>query len=202
MTEQEFVELLALGYERRGVEFKGPGALGVQPLTAKVIRAMLGMANRQDGGLVVIGVEDSDGKLNSVGVGQDELSTWKFDELAAKLAAYADPYVSFELEQHEHERRSYVLLAVQEFEEVPVLCRKQFDPVLRSGACYVRTRRIPETSEIPSQTEMRELLALATTKTLRKFLAQATAAGLLTPVAAAEQPSDADQYETELQDFF
>jgi hypothetical protein len=53
-TEREFAELLARGYELRGVEFKGPGARSTPEYTARVVRAALGMANLRDGGLVIL----------------------------------------------------------------------------------------------------------------------------------------------------
>jgi len=56
MMDQEFAEILALGYERRGTEFKGRGPRSTQPLFEKVVRAVFSsMANQQDDGLVVIG---------------------------------------------------------------------------------------------------------------------------------------------------
>lgn len=198
MTDQEFAEILALGYERRGTEFKGPGPRSAQPLFAKVVRAVLGMANQQDGGLVVIGVEDLGGVLRPIGLTGSDLATWRYDDVAAGIAAYADPFVSFELEVREHEDKQFAMLQVREFEEVPVLCRKEYPDVLRPGACYVRTRRKPETSEIPSQTEMRELLDLAVRKGLRKFMGQALAAGLITVATPTAQPSAAERYAAQL----
>jgi len=94
MTDLEFGEILSLAYERRATEFKGPGPLSSPQLFAKVVRAVLGMANTQDGGLVVIGVEDKAGVLNPVGVAQSDLRTWKHDDLTARIAAFADPFVS------------------------------------------------------------------------------------------------------------
>ena len=62
LTEQLFAALVGPGYEQYGVEFKGPGARTERRLLAQVARAALGMANRADGGLVIIGVDD-DGSL-------------------------------------------------------------------------------------------------------------------------------------------
>ncbi len=178
LTEQLFAALVGPGYEQYGVEFKGPGARTERRLLAQVARAALGMANRADGGLVIIGVDD-DGSL--AGLSDAELDTWSYDDVAASLAEYADPYVDLALQVLVYEDRSFVILHVAEFEEIPVLCKRDYPGVLRKGACYVRTRRIPETSEIPSQTEMRELLDLATDKGVHKFLTRLEATGLLPP---------------------
>src|SRR3990172_7004250 len=134
MTDQEFAEILAFGYERRGTEFKGPGPLSAKPWFAKVVRAVLGMANQRDGGLVVIGVdEEITGVIKPVGLSEADLATWKYDDVAAAVATYADPFISFDLEVREYEGKRFVLLHVREFDEIPVLCRKEYPDILRSG---------------------------------------------------------------------
>ena len=74
MTEQEFETLLAIGHELNGVEFKGRGARTDSAFLAGVIRAILGMANRRDGGFVILGV-DAD-SLEPVGFEDDEVKAW------------------------------------------------------------------------------------------------------------------------------
>jgi predicted HTH transcriptional regulator len=195
MTEDEFEALLAPGHEQRGVEFKGPGRRSDRQFFARVARAVLGMANRRDGGVVVIGVEDKSGTLKPVGLSVPDLATWKYDDIADSLAVYADPSVSFDLEIAEYKGSHYVILSVDEFEDVPVLCNKPYPDTLRNGACYVRSRRKPETSEIPSQADMRDLIELATEKRLRRFVAQARAAGL--DISGAALPTDEERFENQ-----
>jgi DNA integrity scanning protein DisA with diadenylate cyclase activity len=74
VTEQDFASLLALGHESNGVEFKGRGNRTNSGFLAVVIRAVLGMANRRDGGLVVIGVEAD--SLDPVGFDDKEVQPW------------------------------------------------------------------------------------------------------------------------------
>lgn len=195
MTEEQFAQILALGHETTGVEFKGPGSR--RALLAKVVRAVLGMANRRDGGLVIVGVEESGSTLIPKGLESDDLATWKQEDVTGALAAYADPYVEVHTEFFEYVGKKFVILTVEEFREIPVLCKKPSDPTLRPGACYVRRRGRIETSEIPTQAEMRELLELATEKRLRSFLRQAQGAGL----AVRTEPSMADLFDAELGDF-
>ncbi|MEX0874590.1 MAG: ATP-binding protein [Actinomycetota bacterium] len=187
MTPEELGELIAIGYERRGIEFKGPGSLRDKAYAVKVVRAVLGMANRRDGGLVVLGVDEREGKLDATGVGEEEQGSWSFDLISEFVAPYADPSASFDLEHLEHEGKLFVVLRVHEFEDVPVLCAKSYEPTLRRGACYVRTRRKPETSEIPTQTEMRELIELAVEKRLHEMLGSLQRAGL-----SLERPGPTD----------
>ena len=206
MTEQDFESLLARGYETNGVEFKGRGNSTDSALLAGVIRAMLGMANRRDGGLVIIGVESD--SLDPVGFDDDEIKAWlSYDELAAQVNEYASPSVRFDLEAQAFRGRKFVIIRVHEFEDIPILCAKDYHgpgkgpPVLRRGACYVRASHKPETSEIPSEEEMRELLELAIDKGVRKFVTRAQKAGLFPPISGAPAPpSDEALFEKQIED--
>ncbi len=146
----------------------------------------------------MIGVQDDGGALHPVGVDEPNLATWQYDGVADALAEYADPGVSFDLEFKAHDGRTYVVLEVAEFDDVPVLCKRAYGDVLRSGACYVRPRRKPETSEIPTQAEMRDLLDLATDKGVQRFLARAQRTGMISFIAAA--PDDRERFGEQLGD--
>lgn len=202
MTDQEFEDLLAPGHEHQGFEFKGPGPRTDTYLLAKVARAVLGMANRRDGGLVVIGVEDNKGSMKPVGLSLEDLATWKYDDLSTSMGNYADPSVSLDVEIKEHNGRAFIVIHVQEFEVIPVLCKQDYfkdkEVVLRKGACYVRSRHKPETSEIPSQVDMRELLDLAIDKGIRKFVTRAFRSGL-TSIGPAP-PNDKELFDAQVED--
>ena len=178
LTNQQFDDILSLKYEPRGVEFKGQGTASDRHLFARVARAMIGMANRRDGGRVIIGVVDNAGVLRPEGLSDSDLGTWKYDDIASKLAEYADPSIIFESEERQSQSRKYILLEITEFDGIPILCKKDYQGVLRKGACYVRSRRKSETADIPTQEDMRALIELATEKYLRKYLAFSRAAGI------------------------
>ncbi len=193
MTDEEFAQILALGRETSGVEFKGPGPLSDRRLVAQVVRAVLAMANRESGGIVIVGIEDNANGINPAGLDNAELASWDYDNIANQLARYADPRVNFEMEIRMYNGARHVVLAVAEFSEIPVLCKRSFDNVLRNGACYVRTRQKPETSEIPTQTEMRELLDLAINKGVSLYLERARRVGLYVPLTPV-QPTDQELF--------
>jgi predicted HTH transcriptional regulator len=206
VTEQEFETLLAIGHEQNGVEFKGRGTRTDGAFLAGIVRAILGMANRRDGGFVILGV-DAD-SLEPIGFEDDEVKTWlNYDELAARVNEFASPSVSFDLEVLSSRDRKVIIIHVQEFEDIPILCQRDFhakgkrDLILRRGACYVRSRHKPETSEIPSEEEMRELLELAIDKGVRKFVTRAKKAGLFpsSPGAATPFPDEA-LFEKQIED--
>ena len=68
MTDEQFAELLGLKHEISGVEFKPPGARTNRDLFHRVARAAIGMANHRDGGRVVIGVRESAGVFEPIGL--------------------------------------------------------------------------------------------------------------------------------------
>ena len=180
LTQGEIEAALAVGHEVRGFEFKGPGSPEDKPFLAKVVRGALSMGNLRDGGIVVIGIDDKAPADMLPGLAESDLEAWlDFDTISARLAEYADPPLRVEIHSVTlMTGASVVLIEVEEFAEVPHLCAKSFEPALRKGALYVRTHRIPETAEVPTQTEMREVIELATEKRLRAYVQTAQRAGV------------------------
>lgn len=199
MDDSGIADYLALGHELRSVEFKGPGSRKDKPLLAKVVRAMLGMTNSRDGGKIVLGVDQkADGTPVPLGLTDKQLATWNFDDLSDSVSEYADPGIEFDVSFHEHDGMKFVLIDVFEFDDIPVLCGKNYGSDLRDGACYIRPRRKPETMEVPSQADMRDLLELATEKRLRRYLGQARRLGL---ILDGERPSSSNEFSSQIDDF-
>jgi len=146
---------------------------------AKITRTILAMSNTRDGGVIVIGMKEKpDKKFEPVGLSESEASTFNHDDIATYVRDYADPYVDFIVRTIECDGRNFVLIQVKEFDEVPVICRK--DGIdLRRGAIYHRSRTKNESAEVFSQSEMREIMEIATDKAVRRFLSRAQVAGLL-----------------------
>jgi hypothetical protein len=207
MTDPELADYLALPHELEGVEFKGPGPRTARVLFAKVVRAVLAMTNRRDGGVVIIGVDEGPNRKPILrGVSDRDLQTWNADDVVAGIAPYADPAVRLRVTAPTYLGLNYVALDIEPFDAVPVLCRRKYPPnakredplILREGALYVRSRRKPESVEVPSQTEMRELIDLATEKRIGAMLGLVDRAGL----AIAGRPSASEQFTSELSEPF
>lgn len=193
MTPEELSTAIALGREQRNTEFKGPGLRSNKPFLAKVIRAILGMANKPDGGVVVVGVEDDDTRLLPVGLSPAELKTWTYDDLHSSVSNYADPYVDFEVVRIQLDGKDFVAIKIQEFSDIPVICKRDCGNTLRNGALYVRRRGKNETVEIPSHVEMREVIERAAENVARRMLATVSRIGPPTVPSA-------DKYDQEAED--
>jgi hypothetical protein len=201
LTQEEIEAALAYGYEMRGLELKGPGARSDSHLFAKVTRAALSMGNLRDGGHVIIGIDDGDPSQMLPGPGTNDLTSWlAYDDVARKMAEYADPPLRFDIAAVELASGvTAAVIQVFEFADMPHLCAKDHPGVLRKGALYVRPRKLPETSEVATSVEMREVIDLATEKALRRYIETAERAGLALTTGAAEPagPSADERFEAE-----
>lgn len=200
MTDEDFIQIIGLRHELSGVEFKSPGPMTNSRLVAQVVRAILGMCNRRDGGAVIIGVEENQGVPNPVGLAEGDLAEWNYDDFADQVARYADPSASFGMEVKEYDGNSYLVIEVEEFSDILVLCKRSYDDVLQDGACYVRPRRKPETSSIPTQADMRDLLDLAIEKGVTRFLERARRVGLFSEQSLEPLITDQERFDEQLGD--
>jgi predicted HTH transcriptional regulator len=201
LSVEDIENVLLVGHETRGFEFKGPGDRTDSYLLAKAARAALSLGNLRDGGYIIIGIDDRDPASLGPGLDDDQLESWTdFDNLSRKLAVYADPPLRFEIEGMTLSSDSrVVVIQVHEFADVPHLCGKAYEDVLRKGALYVRTRRVPETAEVADSVEMRDVLELAIEKGVRRFVEMAARAGLplRVPDVAPPAEDDEDRYDAE-----
>jgi len=129
------------------------------------------MSNIKDGGTIVIGMDkQEDGSYVAQGVQSEHLGAFNDEDSIKKhVANFADPCVDFDVEIGKYQDNDFVVIIVREFEELPIICKTDGLKNLRKGAIYIRTRRHPETAEVPSQTEMREIVELAIDKGMHKL---------------------------------
>ncbi len=204
MTPEELRDAISRGAEQPSVEFKAGGPRSEALLLCKVVTAMLAMANHRDGGLVILGVEetaDAEGRktLNPTGISREHRATWGADELADDLANYASPHIEFAISDCAlDEGRCCLVIDVREFSDTPVLCKKSMSVkgkvLLKEGGCYVRPRQKPASVEVSTYPDMRDLLDLAADKALRQFVRRAHAAGV--PLVPTQ--TDTDQFKQQL----
>jgi Putative DNA-binding domain len=208
ITNDQFNDYLALKRETFSIEFKGTGCRKDNPLFGKIIRAAIGLSNRRNGGLIIVGVSDHSGMLSPIGLTDEQLSTWRYDDVASGIANYADPPISFDLDVYESNNMKFVVLDIHEFTDTPIICKKEYRDesdlnvpfnsrkvILRKGAFYIRSKHKIETVEATSSEEMEELFELAAEKRLQKFVALARSAPELSYLI---QPPDVEQFKQQL----
>ena len=152
----------------------------------------------RDPGYIVIGVDESSVRPETfLGLSQADLKSWSHDHIASVVANYADPGVEFLVSRQKYENVDLILITVEEFNNVPVICKKDSQNVLRKGAIYVRPRGQVQTVEVSSQTEMRELIDIATEKALAHMLATVEGANGKIVSRDAQDGSHSDRFAAE-----
>jgi len=171
MTQEELKTYIEAGKESRHLEYKRSKSWNDPNFKATITKSILGMSNIKDGGTIVIGMDkQEDGSYVPEGVQLEHLKAFSDEDSIKKYVAnFADPCVDFDVEISKYQNNDFVIIIVREFEELPVICKADGLKNLRKGAIYTRTKRHPETAEVPSQTEMREIVELAIDKGMRKL---------------------------------
>jgi hypothetical protein len=165
--------LINNGREERNLEFKRTMNWSDAATKAKVVKSSIAMANLRDGGTIVFGIErQADDSYVAAGMKQDDYDSFKQDEVSVEVNNYADPFVELDVLKTELNGKFFVLVQIREFVDLPIICKRDGAERLRSGAVYVRPRRKYESAELPSQTEMREILDVAVEKKVRNLYAQ------------------------------
>lgn len=168
--KNDISQIIELADEFRNVEFKQGASWN--DLKYKITKCILAMSNIKDGGTILIGMEREDDKgYIAEGVSESDLESYQDkDAIKEFVANYADPYVNFEIEVEEFHKKKFIKINVSEFEELPVICKKPYPSVMKEGSIYTRSKgNKPETIEIPSHIEMREVIEMAIDKGNRKL---------------------------------
>lgn len=199
LTVAEVEQYLALGHETRSFEVKGPGDLGDKGFCAKIARAAMAMGNLRDGGLVCLGIDETQMADMLPGLSPQQFQKWShFDDVSDALARYCEPPVGFEVHPFQlSSGASVIVLEVAEFDTTPHICKRDYPEVLQKGMVYVRPRGKPESVCVPSHGDMRELLDLATNKGVREFIRRVGAAGIALPGAATLSITDTAAFAAE-----
>lgn len=165
LSENEIQDLIKRKAENDSVDFKRGFAWGKnKEETVKIVKDILGFANIEDGGYLIIGVED-DGSVS--GVSPEQKKSFDTTTVNDFVHKYTDPKHSVTI-SHYTLQKDVVVIRIPEFSEEPIICKKEAQnsankPLLRRGSVYIRTGRA-STEEMPSSQEMRELLGRAVRK--------------------------------------
>lgn len=163
MTAQELEEKLEGATETQTVEFKNSCDWNIRTFAKDI----LALSNVRDGGHIIIGVED--GSFNRRGVTNAQKETYKIDVMKDQMTAFADPHVNFTLDfPRDRDGKEYAVIRVFQFEEVPVICRKDSADT-KVGMLYYRNKnRRAESAPISNSYDMRDIIQLATIRMMQR----------------------------------
>lgn len=171
LDNEQIAQLLETGYELRNTEYKPPfGWNGDQTdwIKEKIVRAILAMTNIRYGGRVVIGVEvREDRSINLMGVTDNQLRSFEdFDDVKGVVDGFSFTNTDFDINWGENENKKYIIFTVQEFSEIPAICRKNGGSrgILTAYDIYSRSKKAPYGSIKATEAELREIINMAVDK--------------------------------------
>jgi predicted HTH transcriptional regulator len=165
MTIEELESKLQGGTETQTFEVKGACDWNVKCLAKDI----LAMSNVQEGGDIVIGIED--GSFNRQGVTAAQKASYKIDIMKDQMAPYADPHVNFLVGfVTDNTGKEYIIITVLPFEETPVICGKDKSDVHAGDIYYRKKSGRVQSSRVSNSYDMREIITNATAKMMKQLI--------------------------------
>jgi predicted HTH transcriptional regulator len=141
----------------------------------KVLKAALAMANKRDGGILAFGLNKASNQplYDMVGMKKVEYDSFEQDSVASFVNSHAAPHVDLTVEHLTIDGRLFVAILIREFSDYPIICSKALvidnKQVVGRGKFYCRSRRMPESTEVQTPEDMRDVLNLAADKALERY---------------------------------
>src|SRR5579871_815191 len=127
-SSDELIRLIEAAGESANIDAKGPMEWDGGEASAGLTKDILALANIRDGGVIVIGKDEpEDGKFVLTGLTEPQASSFDTTKVATWVNNHCQPPVSLVCHRHEHQGRLFVVVAVTEFHDVPVICTKQYE---------------------------------------------------------------------------
>lgn len=194
--------------EQRNCEFKSANKWDAE-FKHKIVRAILCMANKKNGGSIIIGVDKNkeQGLFSINGLDAETAKTYKHDEVKQYVNdKYADPSIDLLVQKITDESTGKILINihVSEFESIPISCKKDYPDILQTGKIYSRSFSKEECTANLSSEELREIIDLATKKAVKKEIAHLREIGVIPTHEQLENVttvSDEDHFSQERNSF-
>ncbi len=169
LDANETAQLLEASSELREIEYKSPFNWASDTwLKECVIRAILGMTNTFSGGRIVVGVTENQStrKFELTGVTAEQLESFdNYDSIKSTVDGFSTIQTNFDIDKCIHEDKTYVVITVREFPDVPTLCRKDGSTdKLKKDDMYVRSKKAQYSTTRVSELELREIVNMAVDK--------------------------------------
>jgi schlafen family protein len=196
----ELERILRTGREGRAAEFKQTLSWAENATRAKVVKWALGTANLADGGVLAFGLQrvDPNPLYELSGMSQADYESFNQDSVSTTVNAHATPHIDLSVIHLPVDDKLFVAIIVRQFLDYPVICARDFvvenRAIVTKGRLYCRSRRTPETTEVQSPEDMRDIIDLATSRGLERYFR------LREIERRAEGPPAREQFERQAED--
>jgi hypothetical protein len=168
---EELARWIRASGESDFVDAKGPMTWDGADASASLAKDIASFANSRDGGVIVVGKSEADdGSFSYDGLTPEQSASFDTTKVGQWINSRFAPPVRLACHHAEHGGKKFVVIIVQEFDDVPSLCIKSFQEtsnpknhVLREGTLYVRNQNA-ESKPIKTVDELRAVIGLATRK--------------------------------------
>ncbi|SEB05871.1 Putative DNA-binding domain-containing protein [Thalassobacillus cyri] len=192
----KILELLDAEGETRNIEFKKTYDWNNPQHKVKIVKCILAMSNTKDGGYLLLGIdEEKYGEEKLTGMELEHFGILNYDHIIVEVNKFADPPISFHMYPVQEDGKYFVLLRIPEFDELPIVCKRSGEQGLKEGAVFSRSKIKPESAQIRSQSEMRELIDIAINKGVKEFYKRVRDSGL----QVTNSDSSDEKYAREIQ---
>jgi hypothetical protein len=189
---KELESIIEIGQEERNIEFKQDE--NWDSLKLQIIKTSMAMANRRDGGYIVIGMKQLHNQtFERTGVCEVNLKTYDRDTIEESINEFAEPCIRVRLENVyiQNNNNPFLFIIIDEFIDTPIIC-KYDKKGLEKGAIYYRSSSKNETAKIGLYEDMKELIELTVLKGMRKYLQNLEYIGI--KFKETETPNDEDKF--------
>ena len=120
--------IIANTTENDSVDAKGPMAFSDAVEKAGLAKDIAAFANSTDGGWLVIGKKQTgSGQFTLEGLSLDQAASFETTAVAQWVNNRFAPEIQLECRRVEHDGKTFVVIRINEFDDVPVICTKRCD---------------------------------------------------------------------------
>ena len=153
------------GTETQRIDFKESCPWEVKSFAKDI----LALSNVRGGGYIILGIKQVKGNFEREGVSQEHLDSYEVDKMKDQVCDFADPGVDFELQSFEDkDKKKFLVIIVKEFQDTPIICRKDSSDTKKGAIYYRNTDRRPESAPVSNSYDMRDIIELAVVKMMKK----------------------------------
>ncbi|WP_339684981.1 ATP-binding protein [Gimesia maris] len=184
-TSNHLIDFIEATGESINIDAKGPMQWDGGEVSAGLTKDIIAFANSRDGGVIVIGKEEpSTGRFVLTGLTDAQADSFDTTKVATWVNNHCTPPVNLVCNRVEHKGLEFIVMTVDEFSDVPVLCTKQYEVpippekqkdkkkqkvILKKGEIYVRSANAASTP-LTSIEELRTLIGRVTVKRADEML--------------------------------